>query len=199
MQHAKSLLLFVVYCFASDPNGSSLGVFAVTPTNVNDPIPQCAYRLSHVSDTSSPRIGRGRLESYTYFEELGLCYVAGPAALMNAACAACANCTLALDFDKTPSEQHAIALKPIAAGAQLAIDYGRDYRKDMFCCNCGNQLAHELSQVPQPHIPIIPALAPIPFNGLNTAHYIAALNAESQQYYAAATRRKRNKLRETRR
>jgi hypothetical protein len=166
------------------------------PITADDPICECAYRLVHVGDDSSPRLGPGRLESYAYFEDLGLCYMAGPAALINAACASCTNCTLALDFDKSPRQQHTTAVKVIPAGGQLSIDYGRDYRKDMFCCCCDCMLSCELSDIPQPHIPIIPALAPVPFNGLNTAHYISALHAETQQYYIATAKKKRNKNKE---
>lgn len=180
------------------PYGCSLGIYATAYMAPGETITECAYRIVQTgTQSTSPRVEPGRMESYTHFDELGLCYVAGPAALINAACVSCANCSLALDFEKPHSQQHVTTIKPITAGTQLTIDYGRNYRADMFCCSCGRGLGKEPSAVQQPHVSIVPALAPIPFNSNNTAHYIAALHAEAQIYYSATVVSNRSKLTQT--
>ncbi len=144
----------------------------------------CGYRVWQTGTCHSPKLGEGRIESYTMVNH-ELHFLAGPASLINASCLDCANISLELDVLDGEVENNTLffvrSIKPICENTELVASYGFNYRPDIVCCICGTPLTEsgnvDPSSAAVPHIPIF--LRPDNFNPLCTADYVTALHNEA--------------------
>lgn len=188
-----STILNVTNC--SDPNGTSLGVFARTGLAKQQDLPSCSYIQTQMDLSSSPDLGCGRIESYIMRDDIGLVYIGGPGSLVNAGCHSCANVDLHLGLNR--GNQYPHCLHNLSAGSQLLIEYGKDYRPDIFCADCQNALT--LNQKPDPkslninHAAVLNEFKQPGFNPLSTADVVSALHAEASFYESLTLKTRREK------
>lgn len=123
-------------------------------------------------------------------------YVGGPASLINGGCHSCANVDLHLGLDRGNQYPHCV--HSVTAGTQLLVEYGRDYRPDIFCADCTNALSTN-SRVPDPkaenvdHVPVLEEFKQQGFNPHSTSNFVSALHAEAVYYETLTLNTKENK------
>jgi len=168
-----------------DQHGSGLGIFARTGLAKGQNLELCPYIPTKLNQSSSPRLGVGRIESYIKRDDIGLVYIGGPASLINGGCHSCANVDLHLGFDRRNQFPH--CLNEIITDSQLLLEYGQDYRVDIFCAECTNALSTN-SREPDPrahavsHVPVLEEFKGEGFIPLSTSDVVAALHAEAAFY-----------------
>jgi hypothetical protein len=158
--------------------GSGLGLFAVTELNWEE-LRCVKWTLTQVPGRV-PVLNFGRTDSY--FQRSNddpLCYLGGPAHLLNAACNEHANTT----FKCTPSNtsRSVWTTDIVSVGQELKVLYGFAHQFDIFCA-CGLSLLPQgiadARAIHQPHTTTVEVYRTTNFNTYATSDHVAALARE---------------------
>jgi hypothetical protein len=162
-------------CSFSD--GKGLCVYASCTITARTRIQSLAWSLWPVAD-SLPLLGDGRIDSYARVRVHGpLCFLAGPASLINGACDKHANSSL-----KLTSKVNSccwIGEQDVSTDSEITIVYGDESRCDLLCDICLRRLCIS-GGVAADHVPVLEEFSPSSFQPHSTADRVRALSNEAK-------------------